>query len=348
MTILYDLADPRELVGFVREVVRDVDANQLILSNFLPNVNQDDITYRYTVEQTLSKAAAKVRAWDTEAPIAKRQGLERRSGELVPISEKIRLGEEESLRLRRLREGGDNRRIIDAIYDDADNLARAVARRIEMMRGEIIEFASLSFNENGVIQTVDFERDADLEPAALAGTAMWSVLDDSDPVENLTTWSTTWADFNGGARPAFFILSSAIMSNLLRNAKVRELAASALGTPQVVSEDVFASVLRSQRLPQPLVYDVAVDVDGTSTEVLSDDKVYLVGGPNRRPGRTLAGPTAEAIELAEARQINVEDAAGVTAVVEKTVDPVSTWTKVAASTMAVMTNPNAVLVADVQ
>lgn len=348
MGLIYDLADPQELQGFVRAVLRDVDERELILSNFLPNVTHDDITFRYSVEQVLAKNAAKVRAWDTEAPIGKRPGVARKSGELVPISEKLPLGEEMTLRLRSLRENGDDGPVVDAIFNDADNLARAIARRIEMLRGEVLETAEIAFDENGVIQSVSFGRDSDLEPTALAGTAMWSDLDDSDPVANLQTWSEIWASFNGGARPAVALTSSAVIANLLRNESLRTLAGSLAGTPGIITENTLRSILQAFNLPVFVAYDVAVQVDDVETRVISDDKVLLLGSPDRKPGNVLVGPTAEGIKLATARQISVEDATGLVATVEETFDPPITWTKVSASTFPVMANPNSVLVADVQ
>jgi hypothetical protein len=57
--------------------------------------------------------------------------------------------------------------------------------------------------------------------------------------------------------------------------------------------------------------------------------------------------TAEALELQAEGKIVSRQAPGIVAVVEKTFDPVATWTKVAALALPVMTAPSLLMVADV-
>lgn len=346
--LVFDLADPGELVGFVRQVQRDVDAAQLILSQVLPNVFQDGITFQYSFGQVLTQNAAKYRSWDTPAPIGKRQGLERRSGELAPISEKIPVTEELAHRLRQLN-AGNAQSLVDQIFDDASNEARAVARRIELARGEVLETAKLDLNENGVIQVVDFGRDADLTPAVQGGnlavpTTLWSNTSASDPIKDIQDDIDLYASFNNGRRPGAILTSSAIISFLLRNDSIRTILASTVGTPQIITQEAFANVLRSFNLPPMVAYDVDIEIDGTPTEVISDDVVIYVPDAGAKCGETVFGPTMEALKLVEAKRISIEDAPGLVAVVENTSDPVQTWTKAAGVALPILTNPNATLV----
>jgi hypothetical protein len=64
-------------------------------------------------------------------------------------------------------------------------------------------------------------------------------------------------------------------------------------------------------------------------------------------GRTFIGTTAESLELAGANQMSQDDLSGMVAVVEKTFDPVATWTKAAVVALPVMVNPDLTFVADV-
>src|SRR5688572_30128973 len=98
MALVYDVANPRELQGFAREILNEENRNRFTLSQFLPNDNIDDISYRVPRGNTVDEDAAQVRAWDAESPIGDRQGISRIMGELPPISKKIRLGEEDRLR----------------------------------------------------------------------------------------------------------------------------------------------------------------------------------------------------------------------------------------------------------
>lgn len=346
MALIYDLADPQELQGFVRGVQQELETNQFVLSQFLPNNNIDDIEYRFVRGELRDQDAAVVRAWDTESPIGNRQGISRVMGELPPISKKMRVGEEERLRLRQLERGGDSSEIVAAIYNDAANLARAVTARVELFRGEALETGQLNIDENGVEQVVDFDRDTDMEPAALAGTDKWDDYDDSDPIGDLTTWVEAYTDLNGTA-PGLILTSRKIVNHLLRNDQLRTYLGSLAGTPALITNDQLRSVFNAFDLPPIVTYDVSVRVDGTQTRVISDDKVIFLPPASEPLGATFFGTTAEAIELASAQQISTDQAPGMVSVVEKTFDPVSTWTKVAAIALPVLVNPNLTLVADV-
>lgn len=342
MPLIYDLADPQELVGYVRGIQRELDENRFVLSQFLPNENIDDIEYR-TVRGTLKdQDAALVRSWDTESPIGNRQGIERIMGELPPISKKIRLGEEERLRRRAL-ERGNNQQVIDAIYDDAANMARSVAARVELLRGEAIETGSLVINENGVIQTVAFGRKA--SHTVTAGT-LWTN-GAGDPIADMRTWVDTYLASNG-VRPAVALVSTLIIGDLLRNSAIRTLLGSQAGVPGLVTEAQLAQVLNAFGLPPLVPYDVQVRVNGVATRVTSNRKLIFLPPPGEGLGATFSGTTAEALELAEARQIQNDQVAGMVAVVEKTYDPVATWTKAAAIALPVLINPDLTFTATVR
>lgn len=346
--LIYDLADPQELQGFVRGVQQEQERNVFVLAQFLPNDNIDGIDWRVTKGELRDQDAAVVRSWDTPAPIGDRQGISRIMGELPPISKKMRLGEEERLRLRMLERAGDASEIISKIFDDVSNLGRSVAARVELFRGEVLETGEINIDENGVEQSVDFGRKTEFDAAAntLAGADKWSDHTGSDPVENLITWTAAYRDENG-IDPALGLTSTAVINHLLRNDAIRALAATVAGAPQLVTRVHLAQVLSAFGLPPLVAYDTKVRVNGTQVPVISADKVILLPPSNEPLGRTFFGTTAEAIELQGAQQISADQAPGLTAVVEKTFDPVSTWTKVSAIALPTLVNPNLTFVAGV-
>lgn len=345
MALIYDLVDIQELQGFVRGVQQELEANQFVLNQFLPNNDIDEIEYRFTRGGLNDQDAAKVRAWDTESPIGNRQGIQRVMGELPPISKKIRLGEEERLRLRAL-ERSDNSGIVDAIYSDAANMARSVAARVEMFRGESLQTGKLTINENGVVATVDFARNALMDPAALTGTAMWDDYTQSVPITNLTTWVQAYVDLNGTS-PGAILTSRKVVNHLLRNSQIRTLMGSLAGAPTLISNEQLRQVMGAFDLPPIFTYDVVTRVDGTQTRVIADTKVIFLPPANEPLGATFYGTTAESIELVGAQQISSSQGPGMISVIEKTFDPVATWTKVAAVALPVLVNPNLTLAATV-
>lgn len=352
MALVYNLALPQELLGFVRNIQAERDFNQFALSQFLPNQDINDITYKITTGTLTDEDAAEVRAWDVESPIGKRQGISRIMGELPPISKKKRVGEEERLRLEGLKRRGEGATsaLIDAIYDDAGRLARAVSARIELFRGEALVNGTITINENSIkLDPIDFQRATAHNFAAntLLTTARWSDFANSDPIGNLSTWIDTYRTTNLGLEPGVILTSRKVLRNLLQNAKIRALAGFPVTTPSLVNRPQLNSVLSNFDLPPIATYDVAVRVGGSQVRTVADDKVILLPPAGEPLGRTFIGPTAESIELAEANQISGDQLSGLAAVVDRTTDPVSTWTKVVGVALPVLVNPNLSFVAQV-
>jgi hypothetical protein len=344
MAFIYDLADPRELQGFVRSVQEEADQNDFVLSQFLPNDNIDDIEYRVTQGQLNDEDAAMIRAWDTEAPIGSRQGFSRLMGELPPISKKIRLGEEDRLRRRQLDRGGDTSEIVDAIFNDAGNLARSIAARVEMLRGEALYAGSITINENGVNQAIPFGRSGS---HSVAPGTLWSNTAAAVPVTDEMAWTTTYNTTNG-FRPGLAVTSQAVLNNMLLNAQYRSLSAVNGITPPFLSQAGLNAIRATFNLPPVVVYDVVTRVAGVQTRVIPVDRFIYLPPAGKPLGRTLFGTTAESLELVGAQQIGTDQAPGMVAVVEKTFDPVATWTKAAAIALPVLVNPDFSFVADVQ
>lgn len=344
--IITDLADPRELQGYVRGALDEANRNRFVLSQFLPTENIDDIEWRAVRGSLIDQDAATVRAWDTESPIANRQGISRIMGELPPISRKIPLGEELRLRKRRL-ESGSSAELVNKIFDDAANMARAVAARLELFRGEALYTGAININENGVVQAIPFGRAATHDPAALAGADKWDAPTTATPIEDIRGWMAIYRDTNG-IDPQVILTSTKVIGNLLLNAQVRTLASSLSGAPAIVSQATLTAVLNAFGIPPIVPYDVKVRVNGSQVRVIPDDKVIMLPPKGEPLGKTFLGTTAESLELVEAKAIASDEAPGMVAVVDKTTDPVMTWTKAVAIGIPVMINPDLTFVADVQ
>lgn len=340
--LIYDLVDMQDLQGFTRGVQRELDENQFTLSGLLPNRNITDIEFRINQGTLLDQDVAQVRAWDTPVPIAGRQGISRLMGELPPMGRKIRLGEEERIRLNQLLRNGGGSEAITAIYDDVRNMARAVAARMEMLRGEALWRGSLIINENGVQLTVDFGRDASL---TVTPATLWSNTGASTPLDNELAWLEIYQDLNGQS-PRAALTSLAAVRFLQRNAQYRTLATLNGITPSYLSIDQINSVRAAYTLPPIFVYDTKVRVAGTATRIIPVNKFIYVPAPGPL-GSTLLGVTAEALELAESKQITQDQLSGMTAVILKESEPVATWTKVSAVGLPILANPNLTMVATI-
>ncbi|MFC6885296.1 MULTISPECIES: major capsid protein [Actinomadura] len=334
-----DFIAPAELTGYVRQALADLEANQFTLSRFLPSEAIDDLDYRFTRGGEGLTEAASFRAYDAESPIGSRPGLTRVSGELPPISRKVRLGEYDRLRQRRA-----DQQVRDAILDDSERMTRSVAARVELARGEALYSGKLVINENGVIATVDFGR---APGHTVAPAILWTAAN-AVPLTDLMAWRDTYVATNG-SEPGVMLTSRRVMALLMRNAEMRNLVfPGGSQQPDIVTQTSLAAVLDAFGLPPIEVYDAQVRVGATATRVIPDDRVLLLPDPGSvdgdQLGRTLWGTTAESLEPDFAVS---GDEPGIVAGSYSTKDPVAVWTKAAGIALPVLANPDLTFCADV-
>lgn len=341
MALILDLVPPQELLGYVRGIQLEEERNRFVLAQYLPNLSIDEIEWRVTTGQLNQPDAAMIRSWDTEAPIGGRQGLTRLMGELPPISQKMRLGEEERLRKRKL-ENSSFTGLVDAVYDDAATITRAVLSRIEMLRGEVLVNGTITINENGVAgPVIDFGRSG---AHTVTAATKWDA--GGNPITDMRAWVQTYINTNG-VPPALFLTSSQVIGTMLTSQAIRDLLNTGLGSPALVTIDSVQAILKAFGLPPVVPYDTNVRVAGSLTSVMNP-KVGVFLPPADEPlGNTFFGTTAESLELQEAQAIDQEDAPGMVATIHKYDDPVSTWTKVACIALPTLPNPNLTMAATV-
>jgi hypothetical protein len=336
--ILYDLVQPAVLTGFVRELPVPT---QIGLNRYLPDRQINDI--EALIDQvTRTNRAAKFRAFDAETPIGKRDTFQRSRVKLPPLGQKTVIGEYERLQLARL-EGGNANRLTASIFDDAEVNTNATRFRMELARGDVLTDGKVTISENGL---VGLEADFGLPGSHLVSAAVvWSDHTNSDPLNDLTTWLDVYAD--DGGTPGRIVVSQTGLRHMLANQKIRDLAAANGVVPSTIAIPQLNAILESRGLPPVEVYNGRFDVDGVTTRALPNDRLLMLPQNPTDLGYTAWGITAEALELAEAQRINVADAPGLVAVVMKTFDPVSVWTKVGGVGMPIIANPLRLLSADI-
>lgn len=338
MLLNTDYVDPAELTGYGRAALQDLEINKFTLSRWLPHRPIDDLMFRFTAGGEGLAEAATYRAYDTPAPIAARPGVTRVSGELPPISRKIRLGEYDRLRNARATDA----RIRDAILDDTTRMTRAVAARLELARGEALVSGRLVLAENGVQATVDFGRAAG---HTVTAATLWSVVASANPLVDMLAWQQAYVDANGEP-PGAAVTSTQVMSYLLQNAAMRGLLAANGVTPSVASASGLNAVLQAYALPPIYTYDAQVKVGGVGQRVTPANRFLFLPAPGDPTnvegtdlGAVLLGTTAESLELGYGLAGGV-DQPGLVAGTYATQDPVAIWTKAAAIGLPVLANPN--------
>ncbi len=345
MAILWDsYVSPNDITNFVRQVPID---QSYILNQILPD-RVDSVLEVEVSESVTTTRAAKARAWDAAPMPGRRDGFTTRKVKLPAVSQFLGRGERDRLELERLRSGGQSSGPIEqAIYDDAENNARSVLARVEMMRGDILTDGKVTFPEMGNLEA-DFGVPA--EHLVTAAT-LWTDYANADIIGDFRAWNDVYRASNG-FNMGGFACSTDIASAMLQNVALRDLVAGVGGTPPILAREQLNSILSAYGLPTlRFVYDAkVVDDSGSAVNILPADKVVGLPPAGIELGFTQWGMSATGLELqnAPAGQQAISTPAGMVGVVDKDVRPPYRETVyVDATCMPVLSRPRGLFVADV-
>lgn len=337
MNFIWDLVDPVELTNYVRAF--EIEMNRadaaFMLDRYLPNRTTNELEFSVRRGGMNDVDVAVYRAWDTPAPMTDRPGTSRIAGELGPISRQIPLGEEERLRRDSLLRN-TNDPIVDGIYADAERMLRAVAARIELARGDLIDDGRVNINENGLQLVADWGRSAGASPTA---AIQWDLPATAVPLSNLLDWVEDYVDLNG-FEPAEVLIARAMFGRLALTDEIRNYAASGGTVPTRLNAEAVAAVFAAEGLPPFRIYDGQFRVNGVRTRVLNENKVYLMPPASASFGETRFGVTAEAIVMQSRGMITETMAPGIVALVHANDHPVQTFTLATAVALPITPNPD--------
>ncbi len=347
MAIIDDYVQPVVLTGFVREV--PVPGN-LALSQFLPDRFIGDVEAAMD-SLTRTNRAAKFRAWDSEVHVSKRDEFRRSKVKLPPLGSMLPIGEYERLMLERARTGGDNRdAYTEAIYNDAEQLTREVYNRMEIARGDALTDGKFTITDENGLKGLEADFGVDSSHLVTASTA-WTDTANASPLGNLKTWTDLFLD-ETGEMPGLALTSRRVINNLLLSQEIRDLyyrGDAVSGGPNLLTPAQLNSVLVAYGYPAFVTYDTKIDVDGTGTRVIPDDRVIFLPSDPSSLGYTAWGVTAESLELAAGQNPGMlfQELPGLVGYVLKDGNPLRVWTVVGAVGMPIITDPKRLVVADV-
>lgn len=339
---VYDLVDPADLTSYAREVPFPSNYD---LNTILPDQEIQDVEYEIETT-TRTNTTARFRAYDAETPIGKRPIAQQTvRGMLPPIGQKLQLGELQRILLERAR-GANTNRLIDQAYSDTATNVRAIRARMELARGDVLTDGKFTLTgENGLTLEVDFG-----VPAGniVAPGTLWSNLASSTPLSDELVWVQDYLDLNGEA-PGRRRTSTRVLNYLVRNAEYRAAYFQGASSQPTLTPVQLNQIRSDFNLPPIEVSDTKVDVDGTTTRVIPDDRFLMLPANASDLGNTKWGITAEGLELVNEQnpRIELKDAPGIVALTLKTFDAVSVWSKATAVGMPVLANPSLLKTADV-
>ncbi len=346
MAIFYDApVDPVELTTFIREVPLPAE---FTLSAAFPTktVDSNEVDFAEIVR---TNRTARYRTFDGRINVSSRDTGSIKKVRLAPLSSSLNMGEYERLQLEFARTGGTNQQALaNSIYNDAENLAREVHARLEQAWGDVLTDAKLTINEGGLKNAeADFGMPAN---QIVAPGVLWSDTTNAVPLTNLLAWCDIYVA-NNGVRPANMRTSLAVIRLMQKNKEIIDAVYGATQGRTRVTRTELNDLLGSEGLPTLVPeYDTVVDVDGTSTRVIADDKVVFTPANLADLGYLASGVSATALELMDSNEVDFafEEAPGIVGVVEKDGPPYRQYTFVDAVAMPILSDARKLMVADVK
>jgi hypothetical protein len=345
MALFLDGPVPLEdTITFVQQT--PLPSNNMLTQMFpTRNLTTDEVDFA-TITQT--NRAAKFRTWDGNFWVAPRDTGSEKRVRMLPLGGQLGVGEYERRQIEMARYGGTIQNIlVEAIYNDLENLTRYAQNRVELAWGDVLSDGVLTINENGVQQQLDYGIPAGqiVTPAG----ALWSNTATSVPLTDLLAWYDVYVATNGSG-PGQFLCSLTTARQLQANVSLINLIKGAqTGVTNVTLQDI-STLFNSYGLPSismESVYNSFFDVDGSTTRPIAANKFLFLPQDLGTLGFTAWGVPTTVMEL-NANNVQVQSAAGLIGIiVREEQPPFQKRTFVDGVVLPVLADPRKILVATV-
>jgi hypothetical protein len=290
-----------------------------------PEVKHETLDFSYLVGASSLPVVASVHAFDTEAEIGSREAA-KQALEAAYIKRKMQLTEKDLIALQFPRTQGEQQYLMGQVFNDIDRLVAGVKARVELMRMEVLTTGVVTLNENGLNMTVDYHVPEEHQET-LSGTDLWTD-ESADIIGDLERWQDALDDKASRA-----LTSTKVLTQILRNGKIIGYLFGK-DSGRIPTRQDLNAFLTQHDLPTIAVYDSKYrkqNADGTYTTArfFGENKFVMFG--EGILGETLYGPTPEESRMIrEGADVSVVDKV-IAMVYEEGKDPISTWTKAAAT-----------------
>jgi len=308
MPLWTDVLEPAELTGFARAAVQDWEDRNGSLERYLPNTHVDDTHVSFDIAENGLREAAEFRAFDAEPSIARQAQGKGLKLELPALGQKLPVSEYRALRLRNASEDLYRQHILKT----TNQIVRAVADRMEILRGVVLDTGKATVNQRNFSFSDDFGRPSahNLTSATLFSNTAVSRID------LMLQWVQLFSETNNGTAPGRALMSTRVYNSIKAG---DEFVNPNTGRPMTKGE--INNILIDEGLPPIDIYDRRIkNYEGQINRVTKDDTILFLpepgAGGESELGATYWGTTLTATELDWA--IEDTERAGIVAGVVKT------------------------------
>lgn len=339
MALITEYATPYELTLTARVGAEEAERNRVSLSEVLPNqdVQGTSITVRKGTNGL--NEIAEFRAFDAETSFGAMAGEgDEVTFSLPPLGQQARVSEADQLKIRN---NYTNDAVATAQLRVAKQLGAAVADRIELARGQVLQTGKFEANENRFKATLDFERAAKL---TITSGIDWSNAATATPIQDISDWVELVLE-ESGEMPEKIVMSRQARAIVKKAAEVKALAGGEAGPARVVTDAQLDAILAAENLPTVMQYDRKVRKRGQLVDVIDPGTIIMVPEAAAQAGVTAWGTPLEAYDAEYG--IPVDEYAGIVVGAQKGFNPSGLYLNAAAIGMPVLQNANAFLSAKV-
>ncbi|MEK3935935.1 major capsid protein [Sporosarcina sp. FSL W7-1349] len=322
MPDVLELFDSKTVLNYLKER----QYKPLLGETLFPEVKHDTLDFEYLVGASSLPVVASVHAFDTEAEIGSREAA-KQALEAAYIKRKMQITEKDLIALQFPRTPQEERYLTGRVFNDIDTLVQGVKARVELMRMEALSTGKVTLNENGLDMSVNYRVPSEHQES-LAGDDLWTSAN-ADIIGDMERWQDLLDE-----KATRALTSTKVLTQILRNSKIIGYLYGKDSGRIPTRADLNAFLLQHD-LPQIAVYDSKFrrqNADGsyTTERYLGENKFVMFGAGTL--GETLYGPTPEESRMVREGNEQVQNIDKVIAMVyEEGLDPVSTWTKAAAT-----------------
>lgn len=273
-----DLVTPAEATGYARAALSDLEVNKASLARWIPNTDVSDLSVRFRKGQAGFVQEAAFRAFDAEPELAGSTSGQRVTIDLPALGQNRPVSEYDQLLLR----NSPDEVIRDSIFKEISNAARAVADRIERLRGTVLATGKATINQANFISDDDFGRSG---THSVTAASLWS-----DPtvsrLSDLNAWSDVYSATNNGTVPGCMLMSRRVFRALAAGKEFATLLANGATRPGLEAD--VRGLLTAAGLPELFIYDRST----SGGRVIADDKLLFLPAPvDPQSGQSEMGAT---------------------------------------------------------